>query len=281
MRVFRDPDELQREVLSLRAQGRRIALVPTMGNLHAGHISLVSAALNSADIVIVSIFVNPTQFGAGEDFKKYPRTFEDDVAMVSAVAPDAFIFWPEASTMYATDSSVWVDETVLSTVLCGKSRPGHFRGVCTVVTKLFHITLPDIAYFGQKDAQQALIIRRMVRDLNFPIKIVVTPTVRETDGLAMSSRNRFLSEGDRKKASGLYAALAAAEARVLADRTVKASVIRDEIYAVIDSLGGKVDYVEVLSGDTLQPVVDCTGTILIAVAYAFGSTRLLDNVLIE
>ncbi|KAH9581906.1 Pantoate-beta-alanine ligase [Trypanosoma melophagium] len=248
-------------MLSLRAQGRRIALVPTMGNLHAGHISLVSAALKSADVVIVSIFVNPTQFGAGEDFAKFPRTFDDDVGMVSAVAPDVFIFWPETSATYATDSSGRVDEAVLSTVLCDKSRPGHFRGVCTVVTKLFTL--------------------RCLMDLNFPTKIVVAPTVRESDGLAMSSMNRFLSSSDREKASGFYAALAAAESRVLADRKVNANVVRDEICAAIDSLGVKMDYVEVLSGDTLQPVVDCTESVLIAVAYAFGSTRLLDNVLIE
>ncbi|KEG14226.1 pantoate--beta-alanine ligase [Trypanosoma grayi] len=281
MRIFYEPRALQKEILALRGRGRRIALVPTMGNLHEGHVSLVREAVRNSDTVIVSIFVNPTQFAPNEDFAAYPRTFEDDQAMIAAVAPDAIIFCPDTAAMYAPDASVWVDEMALSTSLCGRARPGHFRGVCTVVTKLFHIALPDLAFFGQKDAQQALIIRRMVRDLDFPIEIVVLPTVREPDGLAMSSRNRFLSPGDRAKAPALYAALAKAETLVRADRTLEAKAVRTGIVDAIMGLGGVIDYVEVLSSDTLMPVENCTTALLIALAYKFGPTRLLDNVVIQ
>ena len=210
MRIFRQAQELQQFALETRRAGKSIALVPTMGFLHAGHASLIDIARGRADVVIVSIFVNPTQFGPGEDLDKYPRDFEHDRLVCEEHGADV-IFAPEPGAMYAPDASTWVEETVLSRPLCGARRPGHFRGVATVVTKLFHLALPDVAVFGRKDAQQLLVIKRMVRDLNFPIEIVAAPLVRGADGLALSSRNRYLSEEEHQRALVLSRSLRAAK----------------------------------------------------------------------
>lgn len=263
-----------------RLSGKRIAVVPTMGYLHEGHMSLIDVARKAADVVIVTIFVNPTQFGPNEDLDKYPRDFDRDRELCEARGAQA-IFAPEADAMYCPDRSTWVNEEMLSRGLCGKSRPVHFRGVTTVVAKLFNATLPDVAVFGQKDAQQALIIKRMVRDLNFPVEIIVAPIVREPDGLAMSSRNRYLSEDERTRATALSKALFAARLRLEeCGMPELPESVTDEIRMSIEAAGGKVDYIEMLDAETLEPVSVSTQQVLIAIAVFFGTTRLIDNVMI-
>lgn len=262
-----------------RKAGKTIAAVPTMGYLHEGHMSLVEIAEENADIVVLTLFVNPSQFGPNEDFDKYPRDFEHDRLMCEEHDVDV-IFAPAPQDMYYKDSSTWVTVDDLSNGLCGKSRPIHFRGVTTVVAKLFNAVLPDIAVFGQKDAQQSLIIRRMVRDLNIPVEIIVAPIVREGDGLAMSSRNKYLSKDERESALSISASLHEAAAVIKKNTESSASLICDEIKAKIKKAGGKVDYVEAASIDTLEPVKDFKQKTLLAVASYFGKTRLIDNVIV-
>ncbi len=279
--VYREVAPLQQEMISRKLRGQKIVLVPTMGNLHAGHISLMKRAMQEGDLVVVSIFVNPTQFAPNEDFAAYPRTFEADTALINAeIEKDVIVFCPFPDQMYAPDFSTWVNEDVLSQGLCGRSRPIHFRGVTTVVAKLFNIVLPDVAIFGQKDAQQSLIIQRMVRDLNFPIQIIVSPIVREHDGLAMSSRNQYLSVEERKVAPGIYAALQHAVQCVREDQTILPEMIHAQITDALVRLGGDIDYVEILNASDLLVAKDFKQTVLIAVACRLGKTRLIDNVLI-
>lgn len=280
MRIFRQAEELQRFALETRRAGKRIALVPTMGFLHAGHASLIDIARGRADVVIVSIFVNPTQFGPGEDLDKYPRDFEHDRLVCAEHGADV-IFAPEPGAMYAPDASTWVEETMLSRPLCGARRPGHFRGVTTVVTKLFHLALPDVAVFGRKDAQQLLVIKRMVRDLNFPIEIVAAPLVRGADGLALSSRNRYLSEEEHQRALVLSRSLRAAKPALEEAGISAAPAIIAAIRHEIEAAGGRVDYVEALDVDTLAEPTETTREVLLALAAYFGSTRLIDNELIQ
>ncbi len=249
MRIFTLAQELQNYALEQKRSGRAIALVPTMGFLHAGHASLIDIARKKADIVIVSIFVNPTQFGQNEDFDKYPRDFEHDQQLCSDHGVNV-IFAPDANTMYQPDASTWVEETVLSKPLCGIHRPIHFRGVITVVAKLFNITLPDYAVFGQKDAQQLLVIQRMVRNLNFPIEIIVEPLVRCEDGLALSSHNRYLSETKRLKALSLSQALREGATSLRKGGISIATAVTETIKQKITTAGGKVDYVEALDATT-------------------------------
>lgn len=280
--VMRESGELQKALLSLKRQGKKIGLVPTMGNLHAGHLSLIRRVQEESDIVVVSIFVNPTQFGPNEDYAAYPRTFDADVKNIeSVVTKDTYIFCPIPNAMYADDFSTWVEETVLSKGLCGRTRPIHFRGVATVVAKLFNITQADVAVFGQKDAQQALVIQRMVRDLNFPIHIIVAPIVRESDGLAMSSRNKYLSPEQREVTPGIYKALRAAEQKVREHRETAPEIIVGDIQHALNAIGGDIDYVEVLDATTLTPATHFNTRVLIAIACKFGTTRLIDNILIE
>lgn len=271
MRIIHDPVELQTLALSVRRTGKRIGLVPTMGFLHEGHLSLIDEAKKRSDFVIVSIFVNPVQFGPNEDLDKYPRDFEHDRALCEEHGADV-IFAPAPDAMYAPDRSVWVEETKLSRGLCGALRPGHFRGVTTVVAKLFLLAQPDVAVFGQKDAQQALVIRRMVRDLNFPIEIVTAPLVRDTDGVALSSRNKYLSPADRERAKVLSRSLFAAQ---------RGELDADGVRKAIAGTADKVDYVVWLDADTLEEPTENTREILVAVAAYFGTTRLIDNVLIQ
>lgn len=280
MRIFRQAEELQRFALETRRAGKRIALVPTMGFLHAGHASLIDIARGRADVVIVSIFVNPTQFGPGEDLDKYPRDFEHDRLVCAEHGADV-IFAPEPGAMYAPDASTWVEETMLSRPLCGARRPGHFRGVTTVVTKLFHLALPDVAVFGRKDAQQLLVIKRMVRDLNFPIEIVAAPLVRGADGLALSSRNRYLSEEEHQRALVLSRSLRAAKPALEEAGISAAPAIIAAIRHEIEAVGGRVDYVEALDVDTLAEPTETTREVLLALAAYFGSTRLIDNELVQ
>jgi pantoate--beta-alanine ligase len=259
-----------------------------MGALHEGHLALIKKARSLVKIgfapgtLVVSLFVNPTQFGPGEDLANYPRTFEKDAALCREAGVD-FLFAPKLETMYAPDASVWVDETTLSRTLCGASRPGHFKGVCTVVSKLFNITRAEYAIFGKKDAQQLAIIRRMVRDLSIPIKIFAVDTVREPDGLALSSRNRYLSAEERGQALILSAALrqAAAEAAAL-PRPASASAwstLELSVRQMIETAPlAKVDYVRAVDAETLAPPSATTSAVLLAVAVSFGKTRLIDNV---
>jgi len=262
-----------------RAAAQPLVLVPTMGALHAGHASLIDRARKVADpsgTVLVSIFVNPTQFGPKEDLSKYPRTFAADRALCTEHGADA-IFHPDPGAIYAPDHSTWVDEEQVSLPLCGASRPGHFRGVCTVVLKLFTITTPLAAVFGMKDYQQCAVIRRMVRDLNLPVRIVAAPTVREADGLALSSRNAYLSPDERSQAPVIPRALVAARAAFR--RGVRDSEkLRRLVWQTISTMPlARIDYVEVVDGLTLQLTDTAERGTTIATAVFFGKTRLIDN----
>lgn len=271
MKTFSDPKKLQKWCAARRMAGAKIALVPTMGALHEGHLSLIAAAKRrGADEVVVSVFVNPTQFGPNEDYAKYPRDAKSDAAKCRKAGATA-IFFPTPATMYAADHSVWVEEDgALSGCLCGARRPGHFRGVCTVVAKLFNIVRPHLAVFGQKDFQQAAIIRRMERDLNFGIDIVVAPIVREPSGLARSSRNTYLSDVEKENALALSKSLQALKEGPWADqkrKTVKA----------LSSHGLVVDYVEAVDAETLKPVKTIGKGTAVLLAVYDGKTRLIDN----
>ena len=257
-----------------------IGLVPTMGALHDGHLSLIKAARAVCDSVVVSIFVNPTQFGPNEDYERYPRTLGTDLKLLEQEQVD-FIFAPSAAEMYPKDGAgTFVEVANIGDRLDGASRVGHFRAVATVVAKLFHLTLPDVAFFGQKDAAQVAVLRAMVRDLNFPVKLEVCPTVREPDGLAMSSRNRYLTAGERKQALVLYRALS--EAQSEARRGVQdAFDLRGRMIRVIESEpAAHMEYVEVVDPDTLLPIEDVSNGALLAIAARIGATRLIDNVLL-
>jgi pantoate--beta-alanine ligase len=259
-----------------RAKGASVGLVPTMGALHEGHLALIRAARAQNDVVVVSIFVNPTQFGPHEDLAKYPRDLEQDLLLVRQAGGD-LVFNPSPEEMYAPDRSTWVDVEGLTEGLCGRSRPGHFRGVCTVVAKLFAICQPDRAYFGDKDAQQLAVIQRMVRDLNTRVEIVPCLTVREADGLAMSSRNVRLTPEARAQAPALYQALLAARALVDAGERTAAALDKAIRGTLAESPLGEIDYVEIVRADDLEPVTTVTGTCLIALAVRFGDVRLIDN----
>lgn len=277
MTLVTDISKMRRLSLAAKAEGKTIGFVPTMGYLHEGHLSLIRAARAETDLVVVSIFVNPTQFAPGEDLERYPRDLERDKRLAQSAGAD-IIFHPSPSEMYPQDFSTYVEETALSKHLCGLSRPTHFRGVTTVVLKLFNIVQPDIAYFGQKDAQQALIIKRVVRDQNAPTRIKVLPTVREADGLALSSRNEYLSPDERKEATILYRALMEAKKRVRMEE-IDASRIKEAVCRMIESLpGAKIDYVSVVDRDSLEDINELQGNILIALSVFIGKTRLIDNI---
>ena len=259
--------------------GKRVGFVPTMGALHEGHLSLARAARTQTDVVVVSIFVNPTQFGPNEDFAKYPRSFERDREMIETERADC-IFCPSVEEMYPPGATTWVTVEGLSEKLDGRSRPGHFRGVTTVVSKLFNIVQPDSAFFGQKDAAQVAIIRKMVRDLNFPVKIVVCPIVRESDGLAMSSRNAYLSPEERKRALVLRRSLRRVEELVEGGEHSAAKLIAAGRQVIADAPSVRLDYFEIVDRDTLDPLQHASAKALVAVAAYVGSTRLIDNIVL-
>jgi pantoate--beta-alanine ligase len=262
-----------------RRAGKRIGFVPTMGALHDGHLSLIRAAKATCDVVAASIFVNPTQFGPKEDLAKYPRSFDRDRELLEREEVD-FLFAPSAEEMYPAGAMTWVTVEEMSGKLDGHSRPGHFRGVTTVVSKLFHIVEPDAAFFGQKDAAQVAIIRRMVRDLNLPVEIVVCPIVREADGLAMSSRNVYLNSEQRRQALVLHRSLKRVEQMIKAGERNAALLVaagREE-FAAEPSV--RLDYFEIVNPDTLDPIEDISNGALVAVAAYVGTTRLIDNILI-
>jgi pantoate--beta-alanine ligase len=274
--IIREPRLMRARVEDLRRDGRRIAVVPTMGALHEGHLSLLRAARARADILILTIFVNPTQFGPNEDLAKYPRDEAGDIAKARACGID-FAFCPEVSAMYPPGAQTFVEVRELQKPLCGASRPGHFAGVATVVTKLFNITRPHLAVFGEKDYQQLAIIRRMVRDLDFDIEILGVPIMREADGLAMSSRNAYLSGEQRAAALALSKGLAAAEAAFAAgerDAGTLVAVARAPLEA--EPLA-RIDYLELRDADELTPITTVTGRAVLAVAAFVGTTRLIDN----
>jgi pantoate--beta-alanine ligase len=262
-----------------RRAGKSVGFVPTMGALHQGHLSLVRTARAQSDAVIASVFVNPLQFGPNEDFSRYPRDAERDSAMLASEKCD-YVFLPSVDEMYPPVGTTWVNVEGLSEKLDGRSRPGHFRGVTTVVAKLFNIVQPDFAFFGQKDAAQVAIVNKMVRDLNFDVRIVVCPIVREADGLAMSSRNVYLSPEQRKQGLVLYRALM--RVQTLADRgesnSARLKVAGEQVMAEESAV--KADYFEIVDRNTLDPVADISGGALVAVAAYVGSTRLIDNIVL-
>ena len=278
MQIFKTRRELQQFALAAKRSGKTIALVPTMGFLHEGHTSLMDIARTKADIVIVSIFVNPKQFAPTEDFDRYPRDFDGDLAKCEAHGVDV-IFAPEISGMYDQNSSTWVEETVLAKPLCGASRPAFYRGVTTVVAKLFLLAQPDYAVFGLKDAQQCFVIQRMVRDLDFPVEIIPAPLVRDADGLALSSRNRYLSADERSRALSIHRSLLQAKSRIIAEKTFAPAI--EEAVAAVNAAGGRVDYIEILDCDTMAAPDGNTSKVILAAAAFFGTTRLIDNEIFE
>lgn len=280
MLICKRISEVREFLRGQREKGSRVSLVPTMGYLHRGHLTLVEEAKRDGAFVVMSIFVNPLQFGPKEDFSSYPRDFERDAKLAEEAGVD-LLFNPEVEEMYPSMNLTHVEVGELGDCLCGASRPGHFKGVTTVVSKLFHIVQPDRAYFGQKDFQQFFIICRMVRDLNFPIAVIAVPIVREEDGLALSSRNVYLSPEQRADALVLHRSLTQAEEWVQGGER-RAEVIEERIKEKIRSeSSGQIDYIEIRSAANLEKTVIITEAVVIALAVRFGSTRLIDNKIVE
>lgn len=278
--VIKDVIEMQRTIEHLRTQGKRIGVVPTMGFLHQGHLKLIELAKQHAEVVVTTIFVNPTQFGPTEDFSRYPRDLERDTQLASNTGTD-YIFAPATQAMYPSDYHSFIEIEQITRVLEGKSRPGHFRGVATIVAKLFNITKPHVAVFGQKDAQQVVVVRQMVRDLNFDIELVVCPIVRESDGLAMSSRNTYLTQEQRSQAPILYASVKLAEKLIHGGERSAAAVIRRMSDLISKNTTGVVDYISIANATTLEELLECKGALLVSLAVRFGNTRLIDNIILQ
>lgn len=280
MKIIDKPEAMQTAARTLKRDGKRIGFVPTMGYLHDGHLSLMRIAREQCDVLVTSIFVNPTQFGPSEDFNEYPRDPDHDRQVCKKVGVD-IIFYPTPPEMYARDHTVYVVEDYLSSGLCGETRPIHFRGVLTVVAKLFNVVQPDLAVFGQKDAQQFRLIQQMARDLNFPIEIIAGPIVREKDGLAMSTRNQYLSPQEREDAVQINRALQRAED--LFDRGERwAEVYRRELEVVIHKAAtARIDYIEIVAVQNFQPVSRIEEPTLVAIAVFFEKARLIDNTVLR
>ena len=279
-KVFETISSLRKTMAPLRHPGKSIGFVPTMGALHEGHRSLLEKSVSENDYTVASIFVNPIQFGPNEDLDKYPRSFDNDVALCNEVGVD-FIFHPSPEEMYTEGFSVFVDSEAMTDVMCGRSRPGHFRGVMTVVNKLFNIVQPDRAYFGEKDAQQLAVIKKMVRDMNTPIEIVGCPTVRENDGLAKSSRNTYLSDSDRNSATCLYRALCMGRQLAVSGERDASKIIKTVTDEISVEKSARIDYVDMLDAMTLGKVSNKTTYVLLATSVYFDTTRLIDNVMFE
>ena len=279
MKVFKSAKSIQNHMIALKKNGVKIGFVPTMGYLHEGHLSLIRRARKDNNIVVLSIFVNPTQFGPNEDYNRYPRNFKMDLKHARKEGVD-IVYYPSAAEMYPEHYYTYVNVEVLSDVLCGQVRPGHFRGVATVCTKLFNIIQPDVVYMGQKDAQQAVIIKQMVKDLNMPLKIKVLPVIREQGGLAMSSRNEYLSKDDRKKALVISQSLRAADA--LFKKGAGVNKIKKQVKNILlKEPQIKVEYVEIVDLKLLNPVVKIKKPSLLAVAVWISGVRLIDNVILK
>jgi len=280
MKVAKTIKAVRKLVKVARSKGRETGFVPTMGALHKGHISLIEAAVKKTDFVVVSIFVNPAQFGPTEDFGRYPRPLKADLKICGKAGVDV-VFVPTAKEMYGERNLTWVNVEKISEPLCGKFRPGHFLGVATVCAKLFNIVLPDVAFFGQKDAQQAAIIKRMVADLKMPLKVVVCPTVREADGLAMSSRNRYLTKKEREYAAYIYKSLRKCR-QMVADGVKDSTKITSQMCRILNNVPSiRIEYVSIVNAETLAPIDRIAGKVLAAVAVKIGTTRLIDNVLLD
>ncbi len=277
-RVLTTVAEIRAALLPFRRAGQRIGLVPTMGALHAGHISLVRASKAECDITVVWIYVNPSQFGPHEDLAKYPRTLAADLQKLAACDTD-FVVAPSDAEVFRPGHATWVEVGPIAESLEGRSRSGHFRGVATVVLKMFNMVQPDVAYFGQKDFQQAAVIRRMVADLDMPVKIRVCPTVREPDGLALSSRNVYLSPDARQRAAVLSSSLETARQLVAQGQRDPACILQ-QMTEMIAATGGAIDYLAFVDPDSLEPVQHISGPVVALVAVKFGDTRLIDNVIL-
>ncbi|RLE13761.1 pantoate--beta-alanine ligase [Candidatus Aerophobetes bacterium] len=279
MELIKDISMMQNRCREEKLKGRKIGFVPTMGALHKGHLALIQKAREDCDFVVVSIFVNPTQFGAGEDFERYPRDLSKDLRLCEEEGVDV-VFAPSVQDMYPEDFSTWVEvKGRLTETLEGSFRPGHFRGVTTVVAKLFNIVSPDVSYFGRKDYQQALIVKKMVRELNIATQIVLLPTVREEDGLASSSRNKYLSDEERKKARVLYRSLLRAKTEIEDGEDNPSRIISSMKDLIREEGPLRIDYIAIVDPDTLEPVERIEGKVLIAIAAQVGKTRLIDNII--
>jgi len=280
MKVIATIKDMQAEIMNQKALAKSIGFVPTMGFLHEGHLTLIKQARQENDIVVLSIFVNPLQFGPKEDFSSYPRDFERDRALAECEQVD-FLFYPSIEEMYPSAPSVKVVVQERTDVLCGKSRPGHFDGVATVLTKLFHIVMPTRAYFGIKDAQQVAVVKGLIADFNFPIELIAVDIVREEDGLAKSSRNVNLLPGERQKAPVLYKSLLEAKNAIKTGERHSERVINQITEMITNESNGLIDYVEILSYPQLKPLEKLEGTIIVALAVKFSKVRLIDNSIIH
>jgi pantoate--beta-alanine ligase len=279
MKICNTIEEMRAACRAVRRGSRRLGFVPTMGALHEGHLSLVRAAKAGCDVVVASIFVNPTQFGAGEDLAKYPRRFDRDRELLERAGVE-LVFAPSAEEMYPAGAVTWVTVEGLSDKLDGRSRPGHFRGVATVVAKLFHVVEPDAAFFGQKDAAQVAVIRRMVRDLNFAVEIVACPIVREADGLAMSSRNAYLDGQQRNQALVLHRSLMRVRKLWESGECAAEKLVAAGLKEIAEEESVRLDYFEIVEADSLEPVERAKSGMVVAVAAFVGTTRLIDNILL-
>ena len=279
MKLCKTINEIKQAVTAARSKGQAIGFVPTMGALHVGHETLIKQAAAQCGFVVVSIFVNPTQFEPGSDYNAYPRTLDADMELCQRAGASA-VFAPNASEMYPQEVITWVNVEKLTDGLCGQYRPGHFKGVTTVCAKLFNIVLPDKAYFGQKDAQQLAVIKRMVTDLNMPLEIVGCATVREESGLAMSSRNKYLTDAEKKEAALIYASLQLCEVLFEAGETDSKTLIAEMRKLLANGPNINVQYIEIVDTQTLQPLDKITGRALVAIAAHLGKARLIDNITI-
>ena len=280
MKIIRDINELKKKLVGIRESGKSVGLVPTMGFLHAGHLSLVKESQRQTGFTVMSIFVNPMQFGAGEDYDDYPRDLESDRKKAEEIGCD-LIFYPRVGDMYPKGYCTFVNVEGISEPLCGNWRPGHFQGVTTVVAKLFNIVEPEKAFFGQKDAQQCAVIRRMAEDLNMKVEVIVCPTVREEDGLAMSSRNAYLSSGERARAVLLIDTLISAREMILNGEKNASRIKEYMVKSVEDEPLASLDYAEVVDNRDLKEKAEIEGEVLLALAVKFGKTRLIDNLVVE
>jgi len=280
MEIAKTIESVRALVKDARSHGKKIGLVPTMGALHIGHISLIEAAVKKCDFVVLSIFVNPTQFGSGEDFGKYPRPIDADLEICKKYGVDV-VFLPDVQEMYPTENLTWVNVEKITGLLCGRSRPTHFRGVTTVCAKLFDIVAPDFAFFGRKDAQQAIVVKRMVTDLNMPLEIIVCPTIRELDGLAISSRNQYLNPQQRKDATCIYKSLRKCREMIDAGVSDTQKIITAMREILTQASSVDIEYIAIVDPETLQNIDRIAGRVLAAVAVKIGSARLIDNILVD
>jgi pantoate--beta-alanine ligase len=280
VKIIKDPKEMHQFAFKAKARGKTIALVPTMGYLHEGHLSLIGAARAKADILVVSIFINPTQFSPSDDLASYPRDLKHDLKQLKNFEVD-ILFTPTTEQIYNPDHKTFIDVTGLAKRLCGVSRPSHFRGVATIVAKLFNLVLPDFAFFGEKDYQQQLIIKAMARDLNFPIEVISLPIVREYDGLAMSSRNKYLAAKEREQATILYKALCVAKEEIEKGEQNVHKVLFKMRSLIGTNPSIRLDYAAIVNPETLEEAKNLKGRVLVAIAAHLGKARLIDNLIIE